>query len=161
MTSADFPMNIVETLADNFKTTLPDYEEGVVTRPLRPSDPSQAIGVFPDNWLPREDSYEIGRGHGPTLGVYTIRIHLLVKHSDEAEGRAQYAIDTKNLRAILFRDAALRLQLAQLNEVALGSIERVKRMGIRSQRYLNNEVQGTFLFLATTDFWIETETVPE
>lgn len=157
--SFDFPMNIVNELISHFKDTMKGYEEGIVARPLRPADPRLSIGVFPDDWMPREDSYEIG-GFGPTLSTYVLRIHLLVKHTNEVEGRQLYAVDAKKLRAILYRDNDLRLRLAQLSEVSLGQVERVQRMGVRNQRYLNNEVSGTFLFLATTTFWVETETQP-
>ena len=157
--NTDFPMNIVDTLRDGLVDAMKGYEETIVGRPLRPADANQSIGIFPVDWMPREDSYEIG-GYGPTLASYTIRLQLLVKHTDEEEGRAQYAIDTKKLRAILYRDTSLRLRLSQLSEVAFDSLERVKRTGVRNQRYLNNEIQGTFLFLATTELWTETETVP-
>src|ERR1700752_2892664 len=151
---AYFPMAVIDVLHDRFKEMLTDRE--IVDRALRPTDPPRSVGMFPTDWFPDVDSHEIG-GREPTLGRYTYRIQTLVKHTNEEEGRALYAKDAKIIRAILYRDAELVTRLTGLQEITLGGIERVKRWGVRNQRYLNNELQGQFIFLATTELWLETE----
>jgi hypothetical protein len=154
---ADFPMNVLETVTSRMELLLPDFD-AFLARPLRPSDPARSFGMFPVDWMPRDESWEMS-GFGPTLSRYLFRVQVLVKHTDELEGRATYAEDAKNVRLILHRDVPLRTQLASLNETSLGGIERLQRFGIRNQRYLNNELQGQFIYLASTEFWVETETI--
>lgn len=143
----------------------PDRKDMIVARQLRPNDADLAIGVFPVDWLPVEDSYEMaGRLTGapwePTLSRYTFRLQVMVKDTDDEQGRRRYGIEAKNLRSILYRDQELPVRLRALKETDLESVEQVKRYGIRNQRYLNNEMQGIWLYLAVTDLWIETETHP-
>jgi hypothetical protein len=70
-----------------------------------------------------------------------------------------FAVDAKVLRAILYRDNQLVVALSSLTDEILGSRERYKRLGVRSQRFLTNELRGTMHYLSVTDLWVETETV--
>lgn len=155
---ADFPMAVIDVLHDRFKELLADRD--IVDRPLKPTDPARTVGMFPTDWVPDLESIELS-SREPTLGRYTYRIQTLVKHTSEEEGRALYAKDAKIIRAILYRDPQLVTRLTALQEVTLGAVERVKRWGVRNQKYLNNELQGQFIFLATTEMWLETESVPQ
>ena len=153
----DFPLNVVDVIQTTLKEKLPRSEYVILRRPLRTADPNNSIGLFPNDWMPREGSREMGF-IGDTLGVYSVRIHLLVKVGNEEEGRAQYAVRAKKLRTILAHDADLHVRLGGLAEVDDSTQERLRRYGVRNQRFLNNELSGQFLFLATTEFWVETET---
>lgn len=156
-----FPMATVEIVHERFAELMRDRV--ILDRRLRPSDPARSIGIFPVDWSPVRNSMEIGgpnRPPEPTLQTYQYRIQSLVKHTDEIEGRALYALDAKFVLAILYRDQDLRVRLTTVQETLLGSVERVQRFGVNSQRYLNNELSGQFIYLATTEFWVETETVP-
>jgi len=158
---AGFPMEVVDILHARFKELLGTDME-IVDRSVRPTDPSRTLGIFPVDWNPVQESYEISRGNfEPTLGRYTYRIQVLVKHTNEEEGRALYTSDTKIVKAILYRDATLVQRLTSIQETSFGSIERAKRWGVRHQRFLNNELQGQFIFLATTEVWLEVESVPQ
>lgn len=162
--SIGFPMNVVAELDSTFKghvAALLDEDFVIITRPLRNTDPSRSVGIFPVDWRPSENSFEMTGGVGPTLSRYLFRVQNLVKHTDEIEGRALYAHDSKLVRAVLYRDTALRVRLAALTETTLGMRERTQRYGVNTQRFLNNEINGMFLYLSTTEFWLETETVPE
>lgn len=162
-------MSVVNTFLEVLETVLTERlsDSGVsytiAMRPLRPNDPNRSIGIFAVDWQPRQETMEMG-GPGspeePLLQRYNIRVQNLVKHSNEAEGRAMFADDAKTIRAILYRDMDLRVRLLAIQETDLGSLERVKKYGVRQQRYLNNDVRGTMLYLTATELWFETENVP-
>lgn len=171
---AGFPENILDELEQSFTefmppvilvaadptATPPVVEESesipIARRPLRFTDPERSVGLHAVDWSPLDDSAQIGQME-PGISRYMLRIQNLVKHTDEEEGRALYVADAKMVRAILYRDAGLRVRLGELNETILDTIERFKRMGVRTQRFLNNELSGQFVFLATTELWVETE----
>lgn len=156
-----FPNNAVDLIAT--RCGLLDADLWITKRPLRESDPVQSIGVFGSQWNPAEDSYEMRGGapstHEPTLSSYLIGVQAFVKDMDEEKGLATHSVLSKMIRAMLYRDAPLRLGLRSLSVVMDGSTERTQRFGIRTQRYLSNELQGSWLYLSTLEFWLETETV--
>lgn len=165
MTDSELMSEVVSVLETRFTELLNDatQEYSVLTRTLRPTDPNQAIGIFASDWAPFEDSMEMG-GPGvpaePTISRYNFRIQNMVKAANEVEGRQMFARDAKIIRAILYRDQALAVRLRDINEVTLDSSERVMRYGVQRQRFLNNEIRGSFLYLATTELWVDTATVP-
>jgi hypothetical protein len=155
-----FPYNAVALMAVRFKTIDTDLE--VFKRPLRDSDPVQSIGVFGSQWLPEEESHEM-RGlpagvREPTLASYLIGIQAFVKDADEERGAATHGTLSKLIRTMLYRDDDLRVGLRSLSVTSSDSIERTGRFGIRTQRYLSNELSGSWLYLSTIEFWLETET---
>lgn len=156
-----FPSNIVQLVKTRAK--LLDNDLYVVGRPLRESDPVQSVGVFGIQWVPEESSYEmlgapVGR-HEPTVQRYIITVQAFVKDTDEERGLDVHAILSKKLRAMLYRDDPLRVGLLALSVDMNGSTERTKRFGVRSQRYVSNEISGSWLYLSTLEFWLETETI--
>ena len=153
----EFPSNIVLLLDDVVRAAMPDYE--VAKRPLRLMDPAKSIGIFLVDWQPVVGTEEMGNSFGPTLNTYLLRLQVLVKHGDEAEGRVMFTTAAKKLRTMLARDPDLRVRLAALSEVELAAKETVRRFGVRNQRFLNNELRGAFVYMATTDFFVETETI--
>ena len=156
-----FPNNVVELVTA--RTRLLDTDMFVTKRPLRESDPNQSVGVFAAQWLPEEDSYEmvaapVGR-HEPTLQQYIITVQAFVKDMDEERGLATHSVLSKMIRSMLYRDDPLRVALGSLSVTTDNSIERTQRWGIRQQRYFSNELSGSWLYLSTLEFWLETETV--
>jgi hypothetical protein len=152
-----FPNNVVELLEISFQGIDPDLT--VLKRPLRPSDPNQCIGVFPALWQPEEDSLEMGHSapHEPTLAQYQIGIQAFVKDGDEIRGLAIHSILSKRVRGVLYRDQALRVALQSLYVSDGVSTESLRRWGVRTQRYMNNDIDGKFVYVSTLDYWIETE----
>lgn len=151
---SDFPVNVVEEL----KTSL-DLLTGVdhvLRRPLRPTDPTGSMGVYPVSWNP--DGYQIGQ-YDPAVTRYKIAIQSFVKHGDDEQGVILHSQLAKRVRVMLYRDDELRVRLGSLNTVDGGAIERLQRWGVETQRYLSNEIQGSFLFLSVTEMWVETEIV--
>lgn len=158
-----FPNNVVEVLA----VVLPGIDEEVTLqkRPLRPTDPNYSLGVYATIWQPNEDSYEIGHlggggDSGPnesTVSTYQIGIQILVKDSDTARALAVGSLLNRRIRSVLYRNAALRLALASLYTTEGSVTERLKRWGIRSQRFMSNDIEGKFVFISVLDMFIETE----
>ena len=156
-----FPSNVVQLVKT--RAQLIDSDLYVTGRPLRESDPVQSVGVFGMQWVPDENYYamgstSLGRSE-PSLQTYLITIQGFVKDADEERGLDVHAILSKKLRSMLYRDDPLRVGLLALSVVMNGSTERAKRYGVRSQRYVSNELSGTWLYLSTLEFWLETETI--
>jgi hypothetical protein len=144
-------------LQEEIAAALFDLNLGLVARrPLRPTDPDKSIGVMALDWRPTESF--IGQ-HDPAISRYQFAIQVFLKHQDEEEGLQQHTLLSKNLRTMLYRGEALRLRLASLSETSLLVTERVQRWGVRQQRFVSNEIQGRFLYLSTTEFWVETEAI--
>lgn len=166
MPATVFPGLGTELLFQRFSTleTLTMIDDGTVdgrpavfSRPLRPSDPAASLGIFEVDWQP--DDSEFGAVF-PTLSTYVWGLQVLVRHGDEQEGRALHSAITKSVRTMLDRDPDTRVALGQLNESPVGGgVERAQRWGVRTQRFANNEIDGQFVFLSTTDFWLQTESL--
>lgn len=151
-----FPMNVLDELAVAFGTHMPNHT--VIQRPLRYSDPNQSIGLYAVDTNPLQEAMVIGQQE-PILNRYNYRIQNLVKHSAEITGKSWFTLDAKTIRAVLYRDNALTLRLAALVEEVLGTREVAKQWGVSRQRFLSNELQSQFIYLAQTDFWLETESI--
>lgn len=148
----DFPENIVREL----KSSLAAIEgvDIVLRRPLRPTDPTGSLGVYASMWDPSE--FEIGQ-YDPAVTRYQVILQSMIKHGNEEEGVSEHAALAKRIRVMLYRDEALRVRLHSLSISDGGLAESVRRYGVTRQNYLNNELQGTFLFLAVTELWFDTE----
>lgn len=153
-----FPNNITALL--KMRCQMIDTDLFVVERPLRSSDPEQSIGIVPVQWSPIEDSTEMlgRRSYGPTLNHYTVGIQAFIKDMDEERGLAAHSVLSAKLRAMLYHDDALRVGFATLSVTMNGSTERAQRWGITRQSFVANEITGSFLYLSTLEFWLETET---
>jgi hypothetical protein len=151
-----FPSDFIIVVAQRLKHHMEDWD--FMDRPVRHTDGSRSIGLYALQWSPTEGSIEIG-SQEPTLGDHQLRIQTLVKHTEETEARHLNAVAAKTVRAILYRDPILRVRLHELTEEILGTVERVKRMSIRAQGYLNNELRNQFVYLTTTDLLIQTEQI--
>jgi hypothetical protein len=155
-----FPNNAVDLVAGRFATLDPDIPaEHILKRPLRNTDPNISIGVFATLWLPDENSMEMkGTGfHDPTVDTYTLGVQGFVKDMDEERGLASHSVLSEMIRTMLYRDDPLRVGLAALSTSIGGVTKRYRRSGIRTQRYLSNELDGSWLYLSTLEFWLETE----
>lgn len=151
-------MNVVDRVAESVDTYL-DTEVVILKRPLRSNDPFRCVGIFPLLNDVIAGSQEIGQRE-PTVERYSYRLQYLCKHVSEEEGRALYAVDTKIIKTILYRDPALWEALTQLSDEMLGYRERFQKFVVGSQRYLNNELNSQFMFLSVTEFYVETEVTP-
>jgi hypothetical protein len=152
-----FPNNVVSLVATRVGLLDPDLT--VLRRPLRESDPVQSAGVFATQWLPDEESHEMkGLGHDPSIDRYNVALQAFVKDMDEERGLAVHSVMSEMLRTMLYRDTALRVGLSSLSTNLNGVQKRTTRWGISTQRYFSNELQGSWLYLSTLEFWLETET---
>jgi hypothetical protein len=155
-----FPANVIKLI----QASIQQYDDGlfVTNRHLRPSDPNESCGVFPVQWQPDNESLEMRGALGasePTIQRYSIGVEVFVKDADEIRGLIRHAMFAKIVRALLYRDDALRVSLQALSVTLLGTTERMGRYGIRTARYISNEISGSWLYVSTLEFWFETETV--
>lgn len=155
---AVFPNNVVQCLTVVFPAIDPDVT--VWNRPLRGTDPSYAIGVYATLWTPDQESYEINPriAAEPTLQEYQIGIQTLIKDGDPIRALKVSSILNKRVRGVLYRNQPLRVALGQLKVIDGTYTESFRRSGIRTQRYMSNDLEGAFVFISVIDFWIETET---
>jgi hypothetical protein len=163
-----FPENVIPEVELAIKTHLGSWvlpnnteiEAIFFRRPLIPKDPNRSVGIFSVEWSPVENSYEMGRSVSPgepTLSRYAFRIQSYVKHTDREEAGRISTYDTKVIRTILYRDPALRVRLTALSEILFDVTERLQRYGVARQRFINNEISGTFIAFTSTELWVETE----
>lgn len=152
-----FPNNIIKILSDSAQSL--DSDLSIFRRPLRTSDPNQSIGIFPGQWVPEERSQEMGRFNPgePTLQQYIVGIQAFVKDGDEEKGLARHSALSYAVRSMLYRGAAVRVGFQSLSYTSNGVTERLRRWGIRSQRFLSNELSGSWLYLSTLEVWAETD----
>lgn len=163
-----FPNNVVNMIFTRFEqlwvTPEPDESQQtrLLKRPLKDTDNSESIGIYPGLWTPDENSYEIaGTVPGiPTIQRYLIMMQGFIKDSDRERGIAKHSVLAMRLRNVLYKDPVLRLALASGVQITeFGVTESLKRWGVQTQRYFSNEIPaGTWVFLSTLEYWIETET---
>ena len=154
MNDYEFPENFVDVLRLHIEDE-PDFSF-VLNRPLRPSDNNSTAGIYATLWQPSE--FEIGQ-YDPAISTYGITIQTLAKNATEEEGIVDHSRLAKKIRIMLYRDEELRIQLGQLKTTNDGLTERTQRWGVQQQRFLSNEIDNQFLYLAVTDMWLETEII--
>lgn len=153
--TAVFPNNAAELIAVRVKALYPELL--VVKRPLKHTDLTQSVGVFPAQWVPNTESFEFPSKE-PTLQTYLVNIQAFCKEMDEAKGIAIHSVMSKVMRSMLYNDQPLAIGLNVLQVTMFGSVEKIQRRGINRQTYLSNEIDGQFLYLSTLEYYIETET---
>lgn len=131
------------------------FFSSILGRRLRPSDPTRSAGVAALDWIPRENTQA---QHEPLLGTYLYIVESFVKNTSEEEGGKAHTILAKKIRNMLYRDDGFRVRLTGAPSTPVqGIVERVQRWGVRQQRFQANELEGKFLFLSITEFWVEVE----
>ena len=155
----EFPANVVWVLSAGLeRTPWPAGSLTVVRRGLRPVDPNFSIGVMSNDWTPTDHELMGSGSTEPSIARYDLRVMTLVKMAgNEAEAMSLSARLSKSVRSMLYRSEELRLQLHALSEIQMGVREQVQRFGIRSQRFVNNEIAGEFLFVSIIDCYVDTE----
>jgi hypothetical protein len=88
---------------------------------------------------------------------YIVGVQAFVKDGDEEVGLARHSALSYAIRSMLYRDASIRLGFQSLSYTSNGVTERLRRWGIRSQRFLSNELSGSWLYLSTLEVWAETD----
>ena len=154
-----FPNNIINIMETRFNQLWPDTK--TFQRPLAKEDNSETIGIYPSLWTPNLESMEIsGVSPGePTLSDYLIMVQCFIKDSDRERGAAKHSVMAKRLRNMLYRDTLLRLAFQGIAITDFGVTESLKKWGCHLQRYFSNEISaGTWVYLSTLEYYIETET---
>ena len=158
-----FPMGFVDPIADAFERILnaDGNTFNVVRRPMTQSDKSRTIAVFPVDWSANSDDKLIGTGNRePYQSLYRVRIESSYVSGDSEEGRRQFSIDAKSIRAILYRDTTFHVALTSLAEVFMGSTETVIKYDVLKQEFMAGKTNVGFQYLAVTELSITTEIRP-
>lgn len=157
--STVFPNNIIQMIVTRIPVSV-DAELTIIKRALRPTDPNQSVGVYPNVWGPEPESFEISPSmkNIPTMQDYRVFVQSFVKHSDEEEAINTHGVLAQRIRAMLYGDGLLQLAFADLVYTSNGKTERAMRWGPQAQRFMSNEVQGSFLQSSITEFWLQTVT---
>lgn len=157
-----FPNNVVDFLSIALQSI--DGDSKIKKRPIKETDDSQTLAVYPVAWQPVNDSMEmVGHRREPTLQRYTVMVQSFIADLDEERGIRKHSLLSARVRHTLYRSPAVDVNLPKLKvefPSTSGPVEeRVSRWGVASQDYMNNQVpsSGKFLFLSTTELFIETE----
>lgn len=162
-----FPNNVINMIETRFEQLWadPEPDESLKTRiyqrPLTREDNSESVGIYPALWSPNEDSYEMRglRSNEPTLQRYLIMIQGYIKDTDRERGMQKHSVLAMRLRNVLYRDTVLGLSFASgVTVTEMGVTESLKRWGVQVQRFFSNELSGTWVYLSTLEYFIETET---
>lgn len=160
-----FPNNLVDAVIACMTRYLGSTHT-IVPRRLGVSESVDTIGVHAGTWRPVEGSILMGQtgdsrvGAEPTLNYYSVRVQNLRIDADETTGPDAFYVTTKKIRAILYRDPELHVALRSLTEELLGTIERMKKMEIVKQDYLDSLTNMGMYYLCTTEIVFETESTP-
>ena len=151
-----FPLQFIDAIAEALES---DMGAGyfVQTEPLDVTSMDKYISVFPMSWTPVQDSQFISQVE-PALNQYQIKIQNLTIHGEIEVAYTQFTNDQRKIRAILYRDATLRVSLAGMQETYLGSVERFKKLHVVRQTSLPARRAYGMYFLCETDIQIDTET---
>lgn len=158
-TTLGFPVNLVDAVATAFKA-VPGVDI-TVQRRLRPTDPKNTMAVFAVNWQP--GMWEIGGQNNmdPTFSTYNLEVHFVYRIMGGTEGGTEaVAAMAKIIRTMLYRDAPTGVALRACSETIDGSTETVSRWKVQEQKFFDAPMsKSEFVFLCTTKFWVETQTV--
>lgn len=151
-----FPANVVDAFERHLARNR--YVDQVVGRPIREADANMTLGIHVDAWEPDgPDAYNIGQEE-PVLQRYPFVIEYMVKYAgNEAEGRNVHSVASKSIRAMLYRDQSLVLQLHGLSEEIEDTIERVMRVELNRQRFFSNRIRSSMIFLSVIQGYVQTE----
>lgn len=154
--TAVFPNNAIALMVARTQMLYPE-DLRVLRRRLKATDDTQSVGIYPMRWEPDETSYEFS-SREPTVQIYRIGMQVFAKDSDEEKGIAIHSVMSKVMRSMLYNDIPLQVGLNALSVTMNGSTERIQKRGISRTQYISNEIDGVWLYLATHEYWIETET---
>lgn len=156
-----FPNNVIALCAARVKTFI-DPDLFVIQRPLRTTDRTQSVGIFPATKRTDERTAEMTgspSGGEPTIKRYNFIIQTLVQGTKEPDTISIHSILSSDIWDMYYRDPALAAGLTSLAIVKHNSVERFQKRGVELQRYLSNEIQGgSFAYTSWTECWFETET---
>lgn len=160
----EFPNNVLALLELRIPTFCdpdsdPDDRIKVFQRQLRPSDPRQCVGIFPLTKRADTSSYEQRTSQEPTIKRYNLVLQTFVQDTDQEACISVHSILSNRLWRMWFHDLPLDTGLKMLSVTADNVTERFQQRGVEHQRYLSNEIQGTFSTTSWIECWVETETV--
>jgi hypothetical protein len=155
--SSVFPNNIIEMIRVRVSVAI-DPDMTVILRPLRHTDPNQSLGIYASTWNGDEDSHEMAPTmvNIPTLQNYRVFVQSLVKDGDEVRALNVHGVVAKKIREMLYLDQTLQVAFSQLVDASGGKTEKAMLWGLQAQRYMSNEISGSFIQSSISEFWLQT-----
>ena len=160
--AASFPMAFVDPIVEAVQRVF-DASSGVgtfnvVPRPLGSTDRSRTVGVFPVDSTGNIDDKSMGvPNREPFIHKYRLRIENMHVSGDQEVGRREFSIDSKAIRAILYRDTAFALAFLGLEEDFMGTVESVIQYDITKQEYVAGPSSLGFRYVAITEVLVTTQ----
>lgn len=146
-----FPANLVDVIS-TFLADLPGVDQ-VQKRTVRQNDPNGTVGVIASSWVPTDQDI----GSSEPRGSYSIFISTLKKIASEAEARHDSSLLVKSIRLLMYRDRDLQLALRGLTETSYGMTERVARVRVKQQRFLDDGGNTAFISVSVTQIDVDTD----
>lgn len=155
-----FPSNVISLFAAKFAEV--DSDLPIKMRPLIETDGTQAVGVYPVDYRPDQDTHEmkayIGGAQVPVLQDYLINIMTMVMDSEQERGIATSSTLSDKICSVVAYDTVLDVALKNLVITESGRIKSARRWGIRRTIYQSGDLRGFFLYVSVSEFWLQTET---
>lgn len=155
-----FPNNVVDVIAQRALDTL-GLDGGVIKVPVDTGSPDETVAIIPATWEPTGYA-EMGKKPNQfenSLQTYSIMIQTLISDMDEERAIRRHSLLSTMVRRMLYRDPVLLGALTGLRvETDDGIVEATMKYGVRSQRFLVNQKDGSFQYLSVIQFDLETQT---
>lgn len=149
--TTEWPNNAVHVIHSRILSAV-DADLALFKRPLRTSDSTQSVGIFPLNKNDDLLSKEMPNRE-PTIKKYRIVIQTIVQDTDEEACISVHTILSQRLERMLYNDSPLLVGLTALSVAVDNTVESYVKHDITLTRYLSNEISGTFIQTS----WIEIE----
>ena len=156
MSTTAFPHNVLHSMSASL-TGLTNVS-GTKLRRLEMADANNLAGIYATRWEPGKFHIRSGQ-RAPMTAKYHYEIQHVHRSADSATGH-EFSVDVaREIRQLLYRDAALDTAIQALSETASGLTESTLRWGTSGQTLWSKEGgKGQFLHVSVTSFWVETQT---
>lgn len=151
----DFPDNVMGVIGNHLGQE--PWVDNVVYRGLEPTDANKTLALDGLEWMPDEDSIEIGPFIEPSRQDYLIQVQFMVKDADRDAGGVLHRKSAKDIRRMLYRDEPLAVALRQLATSESGRTESLFRWKVLGQRLASNDIKGTFTAVSVLELQVTTQ----
>lgn len=148
-----FPYNIARTIQPFLKQI---DGVSVFRRRIGPTDPNPSVGITALSWQP--DEYMLGQ-RAPGLSTYMVGVQVYHKNSNQEDGEEKHASLSTAVRNLLLRNQELNDALAMLRDGTEPPFERLNNWNFVTQRFAQEEINESFVFLSGAELTFQTEMV--
>lgn len=147
---------IIDETKRVFEENFTNPPHAVHERALRSTDEAYCIGIILESWQGIPSSALIGTRE-PNFFNYNLRIQNMLKNVNEVDGRRVFYTLCALVRQVLYRSGSLEVALLGASEQVKQTNERIKKLDVVQQTYLNSRMQGSFTYLCSTSAIIQVE----